>query len=193
MVMKIEDFRRALNASSVIPAGSELAQEFHAYSQRALKITSQINGSYKSPEEIVQLMRELTGQEVSDNLRIFPPFSTDCGINIKFGQAVFINSGCRFQDQAGVSIGDNCLIGHNVVLATLNHDLQPNRRGDLYLAPITIGKDVWIDSNVTVTQGVTIGQGAVIASGAVVNRDVPANTVVGGVPDRMIKRIEVED
>ncbi|EHI74259.1 acetyltransferase [Streptococcus criceti] len=188
--MDIEEFRQALNESSIIQAGSELAAEFHAYSQRALTITGRMNGSYHEPEVIVALMRELTEQVVPDNLRIFPPFSTDCGINIKFGQNVFINAGCRFQDQGGISIGDNCLIGHNVVLATLNHDLQPSRRGNLYLAPIEIGKDVWIGSNVTITQGVTIGDGAVIAAGAVVNRDVPANTVVGGVPARHIKKIE---
>ncbi len=191
--MDIEEFRQALNESSIIQAGSELAAEFHAYGQRALTITSRMNGSYHKPEEIVTLMKELTEQAVPDNLRIFPPFSTDCGINIKFGQNVFINAGCRFQDQGGISIGDNCLIGHNVVLATLNHDLQPSRRGNLYLAPIKIGKDVWIGSNVTITQGVTIGDGAVIAAGAVVNRDVPANTVVGGVPARHIKKIERED
>lgn len=191
--MKIEDFRQALNETSMIPAGSALAQQFHFYSQRALKITSQMNGGYHSPEGIVGLMRELTGQEVPDNLRIFPPFSIDCAINTRFGQNVFINAGCRFQDQAGISIGDNCLIGHNVVLATLNHDLNPQKRGGLHLAPIKIGQDVWIGSNATVTQGGTIGKGAVIAAGAVVTKDVPANTVVGGVPAHVIKNIDVED
>ena len=50
----------------------------------------------------------------------------DCGKNIHFGKNVFINSGCRFQDQSGIYIGDNALIGHNVVLATLNHNVDPN-------------------------------------------------------------------
>ena len=82
-------------------------------------------------------------------------------------------------------------IGHHVVLATLNHDLDPAKRGDLHPAPICIGKNVWIGSNATILQGVTIGDGAVIAAGAVVNKDVPENTVVGGVPAKIIRKIEV--
>jgi acetyltransferase-like isoleucine patch superfamily enzyme len=81
------------------------------------------------------------------------------------------------------------LIGHNVVLATLNHDHAPDRRGDLIPAPIHIGRNVWIGSNSTILQGVTIGDGAIVAAGAVVNKDVAPNTVVGSVPAKIIKRI----
>ena len=102
---------------------------------------------------------------------------------------VFINAGCQFQDQGGIEIGEGSLIGHNVVLATLNHDLNPERRQICIPAPIKIGKNVWIGSNSTILAGVTIGDNAVVAAGAVVNRDVEANTIVGGVPARPIKRI----
>lgn len=105
------------------------------------------------------------------------------------GKDVFVNSGCKFQDQGGIVIGDGTLIGHNVVLATLNHDFSPSRRRDLRPAPIRIGKNVWIGANVTVLPGVTIGDGAVIAAGAVVTKDVPENTVMGGVPAKEIKTI----
>ena len=88
-----------------------------------------------------------------------------------------------------MTLGDGCMIGHNVVFATLNHELDPARRAEMTPAPIVLGHNVWVGSNATILQGVTIGDGAVVAAGAVVTRDVPAATVVGGVPARPIRRI----
>lgn len=84
------------------------------------------------------------------------------------------------------------LIGHNVVLATLNHGFAPEERSTTYPAPIVIGKNVWLGANVTVLLGVTIGDHAIVAAGAVVTKDVPENTVVGGVPAKVIKMITPE-
>ena len=80
-------------------------------------------------------------------------------------------------------------LGHNVVLATINHDLDPARNRKNHYAPIKIGAHVWIGSNVTIISGVSIGEWSVVAAGAVVTKDVPPMTVVGGVPARVIKRI----
>ena len=91
-----------------------------------------------------------------------------------------------------MEIGDGCLIGHQVVFATLNHDLVPSKRGNMFPAPIRLGKNVWVGSHATILAGVTVGDNAVIAAGAVVARDVPANTVVGGVPAKVIKTIAEE-
>ena len=102
---------------------------------------------------------------------------------------VFINSGCKFQDQGGIVIGDDCLIGHNAVLATLNHDLDPSRRADLHPSPIIIGRNVWIGANVTVLPGVTIGDNAVIGAAALVTKDVPANSIAVGSPARVIRSL----
>ena len=93
----------------------------------------------------------------------------------------------------GIEIGDGALIGHNVVLATINHDLNPKENRKNHYAPIKIGAHVWIGSNATVLPGVTIGDWAVVAAGAVVTRDVPAMTVVGGVPARVLKTIQEEE
>ena len=95
-----------------------------------------------------------------------------------------------FQDQGGIEIGDGTLIGHNVVMATLNHNMKVESRANIIPKPIKIGKNVWIGANVTICQGVEIGDGAIIAAGAVVNKNVEKNIVVGGVPAKFIKNIE---
>ena len=150
----------------------------------------ELNSRYHTPEEIVGIMSEITGEQVDASFNMFPPFYADFGRNIHIGKNVFINAGCKFQDQGGIFIGDNVLIGHNVVLATINHDLNPYDRHNIY-KPIHIGDRAWIGSNAVITQGVTIGEGAVVAAGAVVTKDVPPLTVVGGVPAKVLKKIDI--
>jgi acetyltransferase-like isoleucine patch superfamily enzyme len=189
--MEIHDFLEHLNRGETVQGGSEIHQMMHTISQEALKVTAVLNEQYHTPEEIRALFSKLIGKLVEESFAMFPPFYTDCGKNISVGKNVFINSGCSFQDQGGIAIGDGVLIGHNVVLATLNHDIDPRKRGTMHPAPIVIGKNVWIGANATVLPGVTIGEGAVIAAGAVVTKDVPANVIVGGVPAKMIKEIKI--
>lgn len=187
--MTLEEFKKAMASGERIIAGSETHLLMHEMSQRALKITAEINTGYHEPAEIRKLFSELIGEPVDETFGLFPPFNTDCGRNIKIGKRVFINAGCKFQDQGGITIDDGALIGHNVVLATLNHAPEPEHRGDMYPKPIHIGKNVWIGSNATILPGVTIGDGAIVAAGAVVNKNVAPNTVVGGVPAKVIKKI----
>ncbi len=187
--MNETQFLEHLDAGRTVSGGSQVHCFMHHLSQEAMKITGELNGKYHDPDEIRALMSRLTGQEIDESFAMFPPFYTDCGRNISIGKRVFINSGCRFQDQGGITIGDDSLIGHNAVLATLNHGFAPEKRSDLIPAPIKIGKKVWLGANVTVLPGVTIGDNAIVAAGAVVTRDVPADTVVGGVPAKVIKHI----
>lgn len=179
----------ALNAGETIPGGSLHREAMHAASQESLRITAELNGRYHSPSEVRGLMSELTGHEVPESFQLFPPFSADFGKNIRFGANVFINSGCRFQDQGGIEIGDGSLIGHNAVITTLNHDMSPRRRADMHPAGVVIGLDVWFGANVTVLPGVTIGDGAVVGAGAVVTKDVPAGAVVVGVPAKQVDTV----
>lgn len=189
---EIERFRgRRAQGLDIVP-GTDDERVMHEAVQESLRIAAEMNGGYRTPEEIRTLFERLTGRSVDESFRIFPPFTADFGKNITVGRNVFFNSGCRLQDHGGIFVGDNVLFGHNVVLATLDHDLDPARRSLLHCAPIHIGNDVWVGANATITKGVTVGDGAVIAAGAVVTRDVPPRTVVGGVPAKVLKEIDAD-
>ena len=188
--MNTEQFKEMMKAQSYITADSPVHLHMHEMAERARKITSEINSQFHTAKELRKLFSELIGQKVDDQFGLFPPFYADYGQNITVGRRVFINSGCCFQDQGGIEIGDNVLIGQQVVIATLNHDLQPEKRANMLPAPVKIGNDVWIGAHATILSGVTIGDGAVVAAGAVVTKDVPANTIVGGVPAKVIKIIK---
>lgn len=190
--MDLAAFLDHLNSGTPVRGGSEAHRFMHSVSQEAMKLTAEINGSYHTPEELRELFSRLTGKPVDESFGIFQPFYTDCGKNIHVGKNVFINMGCKFQDQGGIFIGDGALIGHNVVLATLNHAESPADRASMIPAPIHIGKNVWIGANATVLPGVTIGDGAIVGAGAVVTRDVPENTIVCGVPAKVLRTVKEE-
>lgn len=187
--MKAEQFKAQLKSNECIKANSEMHLHMHLMAQRALKITNEINRSYHTQGEMCQLFSELTGRQVDEKFCLFPPFSTDYGLNIKLGKNVFINSGCCFQDQGGIEIGDDVLIGQQVVIATLNHDFAPQDRANMYHSPVKIGNRVWIGAHATICPGVSIGDNSIVAAGAVVTKNVEENCVVAGVPARIIKYI----
>ena len=145
--------RKALNTEEIHRLMDDMSNE-------ARRITFQLNTAYHTPDEVRRLLSGLFGYQVPSSLRVFPPFYTDFGKNIVVGEGVFINACCHFQDHGGVTIGDGCQIGHNVVFATLNHGLVPKDRKTTYPAPIVLGRNVWIGSNATILQGETIGDNA---------------------------------
>lgn len=187
--MTITEFKAYVKTGQALDT-DEIYGFMHEMSEEARRVTFRLNTAYHTADEVRELLSELFGYQVPQSLRVFPPLYADFGKNISVGEGVFINACCHFQDHGGVTLGDGCQIGHNVVFATLNHELQPERRGVTRPAPIVLGKKVWVGSNATILQGVTIGDNAVVAAGAVVTKDVPANTIVGGVPARVIKRID---
>ncbi len=188
-MMTLEIFRRKIAAGEPLE-GEEMISFMRAQSDAARRILCELNNAYHTPQEVQKLFAQLTEQEPDDTFTLFPPFYTDFGRNIHIGKRVFINSCCQFQDQGGIYIGDGCLIGHSVILATLNHHLAPERRQNLSHAPIRIGRGVWLGARATVLAGVTIGDHAVIAAGAVVTRDVPARAIVGGIPAKILRSID---
>ena len=178
--METEDFIAQMKQGQPAVPETALAAKMNELAEEAIKLCMELNTQYTTMEERVEIMSRITGTDVPDSFRLFPPFTTDCGKNLRIGQRVFINSGCRFQDQGGITIGDDALIGHNVVFATLNHGLDRGERSGTYPQPIVVEQEVWIGANATILPGVTIGEGSVVAAGAVVTSDVAPNTVVGG-------------
>lgn len=187
--MTDKDFFKYTASGTLIVAGSEIHQAMHRMSQEALMLTAKINSGYHSPDELRELMSELTGKQLDEGFGLFPPFYTDCGKNIDIGKRVFINMGCTFQDWGGITIGDDCLIGHNCTICTVNHDKNPDARGNMVCQPVKIGDKVWIGANVTILPGISIGTGAIVAAGTVVTKDVAPGMIVGGIPARIINNI----
>jgi acetyltransferase-like isoleucine patch superfamily enzyme len=190
MEMDLKQLLELFDNGLPIEAGSEAHSLLVRYSNDAMRITAELNGAYHTPEDVRSLMATLTGRPVDETFTLFPPFYTDFGKNLTIGRNVFINACCNFQDQGGIIIKDGALIGHKVVLATVNHGFAPEKRQLNYPAPIVIGRNAWIGSNATILQGVTVGDDAIVAAGAVVTRDVAPGTIVGGVPARFLKTVE---
>lgn len=188
--MMEEDLRRLLSKISSgerIESGTPEFAAMDRYAREAQRITAEINTGYHEESELAELVGRLTGKPVPPGFRLFPPLYSDFGKNMTIGSSVFINSGCCFQDQGGVTIGDGCQIGHQVVFATIDHSLDPGHRHDLEMSPIVLGSNVWVGSHATILRGVTIGHDSVVAAGAVVTHDVPPRTVVAGVPAKPVK------
>ena len=191
--MELNELLDIFNAGDALIMDEDALEACNYYSIEAQKITCELNYNFHDFDERRELFSNLIGQELDDEFRVFTPFFTDFGKNIHLGENVFINAGCKFQDQGGIYIGDNALIGHNVVMATLNHEENPESRANLIAAPIRIGNKVWIGSNATILPGVTIGDGAIIAAGAVVTKDVEEESIVAGVPAKFIRNVKKDE
>lgn len=190
--MERDEFLAAMGRGEPVEGSTDGHEWMHRLAEEAMQLTAKLNGAYHTQEEIRDLMSQITGKPVDESFRLFPPFYTDCGKNLTIGKDVFINSGCHFQDQGGVTIEDGCLIGAQVEFATINHGQDPAHRSDNHFAPIHLGKKVWVGSHATILPGVTIGENSIVAAGAVVTKDVPPNVIVGGVPAKILKPIDRE-
>ena len=192
--MNIDDFIKYCKEGNPIPSDdSNLSPYLYECSQNAIKIVMEINNSYQTPDELIKLFEKLTGEEIDKSFRCFPPFYTDFGKNIKIGKNVFFNSGCSFQDRGGIIIGDNVFIGMNVIISTLNHGIDLKYRNTTYPSKVIIGNNVWIGSGANILPGITIGDNSIIAAGALVNKDVDSNCLVGGVPAKIIRKLEIKN
>ena len=155
---------------------------------RTMKLSAELNAS-ADLRDARQILSDITGNTIDESTTIFIPFYTNFGKFITIGKHVFINHACSFLDLGGITIEDHVLIGPRVNLITENHPADPAERRSLMTKPIVIKRNAWIGTNATILPGVTIGENAIVAAGAVVSKDVPGNTVFGGVPAKFIKYI----
>lgn len=177
--------------TKVIYGGTPESAAMLANIKRAAAITARLNRlTFNDADEIRALFSELIGKTVDEGFLLIPPFYTVGGDEIRVGRNVFVNQNCTFYDLGGLDIADDVMIGPNVSIITAGHPLEPSRRRAATSGrPIAIEKGVWIAVGATIIGGVTVGENSVVAAGSVVTRDVPANTLVGGNPARVIRSI----
>lgn len=179
-------FDRMLSGGKILFSDPEYPKIFEAVSitiQRSVLLNNATD-----IQEIRFRLSQIIEQQIDESTTIFTPFKTNFGKHITIGKNVFINHGCSFLDLGGIYIEDDVLIGPNVSIITENHPVNATERKILDLKSVVIQRNAWIGANSIVLPGVIIGENSVVAAGSVVTKNVPANTVVAGVPAKVIKK-----
>ena len=187
---KLSEKQKMLGGEEYFPSNKELQLE----RGRAKDICHQFNQTSPNDRKASRsLIKDLLGQ--SANPWIEPSFYCDYGYNIRTGKNFYANHGLVILDAAPVTFGDDVMLGPGVLISTASHPLDSIKRqkGIETARPITIGNNVWVAMGAKILDGVTIGDNAVIAAGAVVNKNVQANTLVAGVPAKVIREITQDD
>ena len=181
-------FERML-ASEPLRKDDPQYDQFGAVVARTIRLCVEMNATATDVDQVRSRLSSIIGTEVDASTTVFPPFYTNFGRFIRLGKNIFINHNCSFLDIGGITIEDDVQIGPSVNLTSENHPLDPRDRKTVLLQPIVIKRNVWIGAGATILPGVTVGENAIVAAGAVVSRDVPPNTVVAGVPAKVVKTV----
>ena len=179
-------FKQLSSGSDVNMAAPEYAAAINEM-LRSNKICFRINSTEPDMEKIRPMEDELLNGGLDATSYIMPPLQIDFGCQMKVGKGVFVNHSLTCMAAGGITIDDGVMIGPNVRIVTDNHDFE--NRMVLRCKPVHIGRNAWIGAGATILPGVTVGENAVVAAGAVVTKDVEPNTIVGGNPAKLIKRI----
>lgn len=159
---------------------------------RARKLSREYNSTTElESEKRIFILTEFLGSVTTETF-IEPNFRCDYGYNIHLGRNFYSNFDLVILDVCEVRIGENCFIAPRVSILTATHPIDAKLRatGAEYGMPITIGDNVWIGAGAIINPGVTIGNNVVIGSGAVVTKSFGDDVVLGGVPAKIIRRLD---
>jgi acetyltransferase-like isoleucine patch superfamily enzyme len=183
------DIFERMQAGESIPFDDPQYHRIFEAVSRTIKLSADLNTS-TDIDQIRDRLSEIIGTPLHETTRVFIPFHTNFGRFIRIGKNVFINHGCTFLDLGGITVEDDVLIGPKVNLLSEGHPLDPANRKVLDLKAVHIKRNAWIGAAATILPGVTVGENSVVAAGALVSKDVPDNTVVGGVPAKIIRKVD---
>ena len=181
------DIFERLRAGEAIDMMSEEYRPAIAELNRANLTLYRVSHTEPIPEKLNPALQDLFDGSYPETLGLFTPVQIDFPKQMRFGKNVFINHSFTAMSIGGIDIDDNVQIGPHVTIVTDNHDF--NNRYVLKCRPVHICRNAWIGANATILPGVTVGENAVVAGGAVVTKDVPAGTIVGGNPAKVLKKL----
>ncbi|WP_335966077.1 DapH/DapD/GlmU-related protein [Galbibacter sp. PAP.153] len=184
-----ETIFKRLQAGIPIPMDDPEYSVISATVNKTMQLSNKLNTS-NNVADARKYLSEIIGAPIDESTTVFTPFYTNLGNQIILGKNVFVNHACSFLDLGGIVIEDNVMIGPRVNITSENHPVTINNRKTLIPSKVIIKQNAWIGAGATILPGVTVGTNAVVAAGAVVNKDVPPNTVVGGIPAKVIKTIQ---
>lgn len=177
-----------LRAGEAVPFDDLHYGEIHEAASRTARLLAELNQTADAAQ-VRRIWGEISGSPLDLSSTIFLPIYVNVGRFTRIGKNVFINHGCTFLDLGGIIIEDDVLIGPKVNLITESHPLNPAKRKTLVTKPVILKKNCWIGAAATILPGVTVGENSVVAAGAVVVKDVPANSLVSGIPAKVIRNI----
>ena len=178
-----------LQSGEAVPYSDPDHDQISEAAERTTALLIKLNATADS-DKVRKLWGEISGEALDKSTKIQVPVYVNIGKFTRIGKNVYINHLCSMLDMGTITIGDNVLIGPKVNLLSEEHPLDPSKRKALMVRPVVIKNGAWIGAGATILPGVTVGENSIVAAGAMVNKDVPDNTIVGGIPAKVIKNID---